>query len=151
MVEVEDRLRQEEVAGAGLAQGDERDRVERREGDALGELVLAAVLLVVGRLHAPQILGEALASEEALAAVVPVAVRDEVADVAVVDRRARSGSSAPPDERDRRELVHLEVELAQLAGHPRVELHIGELTLHVLQHLRRVGRLLVVVLGARAR
>ena len=102
-----------------------------------------AVVLEVARVHALQVVLEALPGQQALLQAVPVAELDEGG---VRQRQLVAVGALGLLREVVGQLVALEVERRQLPDHPLVELDVGELLLHELAHRARVLDLALVVL-----
>ena len=121
-------LRHLEIGRPGRPESYERQRVQLRQGDVLGDLVFPLVLLQVAGLHALDVVDQAVGALQALLHAVPVAVRDErivIPQLEAIAALRLLGELVS-------ELVGLEIDGADLPDHPVVQLLVGELGVHEL-------------------
>ena len=77
VVEVEDLLGKAEEAAAGLPELDQRQRVELKQRDVLGQLELSDVAVEVGDIEPLEVKGKLVAGEKSFLERIPVAEADE--------------------------------------------------------------------------
>lgn len=122
-VEVEELLRERDRAAARSAQLQQRLRRDLAQADVLGQLVLAAVELVVGELHALEVQQQPLTAEKLLAPGLVAELQEGLGGFAQL---ALQGSLGPLG-RVEGHLEALRVQPADLALHPGVQLPVGAL------------------------
>ena len=142
MVHVVQDLRHLEVGRSGCPESYQRQRVQLRQGDVLGDLVFPLVLFQVAGLHALDVVDQTVGALQALLHAVPVSVRDERIVVAQLESIAALRLLGELVS----QLVGLEIHGADLPDHPVVQLLVGELGAHELGVFLRVLDLQFVVL-----